>query len=142
MREAEGGEGMSGVTVSLDDGGLAGRLDALQRAIVAEVAVEATVGQMVQDLNRSTPRDLGQLVGSLSSDVHGDEGRVGYVADYAPHVEYGHRQNIGQYVPRLGKRLKAPYVEGRHFLSQEAKAAGPKLRRNLEHAIEHELGGR
>lgn len=36
--------------------------------------------------------------------------------EYAAHVEYGHRQKVGQYVPAIGKRLKKPFVEGRHML--------------------------
>lgn len=46
----------------------------------------------------------------------------GYVATvrnnvkYASYVEYGHRQNVGQFVPVLGKRLVKPWVEGVHML--------------------------
>ena len=36
--------------------------------------------------------------------------------EYAAHVEYGHRQKVGQYVPAIGKRLKKPFVEGKHML--------------------------
>lgn len=36
--------------------------------------------------------------------------------EYAAHVEYGHRQEVGRYVPALGKRLKKPFVEGEHML--------------------------
>lgn len=38
--------------------------------------------------------------------------------DYASFVENGHRQNVGQYVPAIGKRLKASWVPGRHFLQK------------------------
>lgn len=31
---------------------------------------------------------------------------------YASYVEYGHRQEVGRYVPAIGKRLKQPWVEG------------------------------
>lgn len=33
-----------------------------------------------------------------------------------PHVEYGHRQKIGRYVPAIGKKLVAPFVRGRFML--------------------------
>lgn len=36
--------------------------------------------------------------------------------EYAAHVEYGHRQKVGQYVPAIGRRLKKPFVEGEHML--------------------------
>ncbi|WP_288763913.1 HK97 gp10 family phage protein [uncultured Mitsuokella sp.] len=47
-----------------------------------------------------------------------DNGRVDVYnnTEYAAHVEYGHRQKVGQYVPAIGKRLKKPFVEGKHML--------------------------
>lgn len=47
-----------------------------------------------------------------------DNGRVEVYnnTEYAAHVEYGHRQKVGQYVPAIGKRLKKPFVEGKHML--------------------------
>ena len=36
--------------------------------------------------------------------------------EYAAHVEWGHRQKVGKYIPALGKTLKKPFVEGRHML--------------------------
>lgn len=35
---------------------------------------------------------------------------------YASYVEEGHRQTPGRFVPAIGKRLKAPWVEGNHAL--------------------------
>lgn len=37
---------------------------------------------------------------------------------YAAHVEYGHRQEVGRFVPAIGKRLKRPFVPGRHMLER------------------------
>jgi hypothetical protein len=41
---------------------------------------------------------------------------VGTNVHYAPYVEFGHHQEPGRFVPALGKRLKASYVEGKPFL--------------------------
>lgn len=41
---------------------------------------------------------------------------VGTNVYYAPYVEMGHRQNVGQYVPKLGKRLVAPFVRAKPYL--------------------------
>lgn len=60
---------------------------------------------------------------------------------YASYVEYGHRQTPGRFVPAIGKRLKASWVEGRFFLtvSEEAlKTAAPAL---LEKELETILKG-
>lgn len=37
--------------------------------------------------------------------------------EYAPFVEYGHRQKVGRYVPKLGKRLVKPWVNGSFMLT-------------------------
>lgn len=42
--------------------------------------------------------------------------KVSNPIEYAPYVEHGHVQQPGRYVPKLGKRLKADWVEGRHML--------------------------
>lgn len=38
--------------------------------------------------------------------------------EYAPYVEYGHRQTPGRYVPAIGKRLKESFVPGKHMLQK------------------------
>lgn len=71
------------------------RLDAVQLEAIQKK-------QLTQILNRArnmgaakgTPVDTGEL--RLSSGMSRDE--VGYTAEYAPHVEYGHRTVNGGYV--------------------------------------------
>lgn len=61
--------------------------------------------------------------------------------EYAPYVEYGHRQTPGRYVPAIGKRLKEGYVPGKHMLEtseQELKALSPKI---LQDRLENFLKG-
>lgn len=69
-----------------------------------------------------TPVDTGKLIGSLV--VDGDT--VGFTADYAPHVEYGHRTRSGG------------YVEGQYFLKQTIEQIDGKqaeyIRKQLEDA--------
>lgn len=36
--------------------------------------------------------------------------------EYASYVEHGHRQEVGRFVPAIGKRLKSGFVEGYHML--------------------------
>ena len=48
--------------------------------------------------------------------------------EYASYVEYGHRQTPGRYVPAIGKRLKASWVNGQFFLTlseQELQGMAP-----------------
>lgn len=50
--------------------------------------------------------------------------------EYASYVEFGHRQTPGRYVPVIGKRLKASFVEGKYFLTlseEELERMAPKV---------------
>lgn len=51
---------------------------------------------------------------------------------YASYVEYGHRQEPGRYVPALGKKLKASWVEGKYMLTVSEK----ELESQLPHLLE------
>lgn len=59
---------------------------------------------------------------------------------YAPYVEYGHRQEVGRYVPALGKRLKNGWVKGKFMLTlseQEIRNEAPRI---LENKLKKLLG--
>ncbi len=58
---------------------------------------------------------------------------------YASYVEYGHRQTAGRFVPQIGKRLKAGWVEGQFMLKiseEEVQSIAPGL---LEKKLNEEL---
>lgn len=46
---------------------------------------------------------------------------------YASYVEHGHRQEPGRFVPALGKRLKASWVEGKYMLTISEKELESQL---------------
>ena len=52
--------------------------------------------------------------------------------EYASYVEFGHRQEVGRYVPAIGKRLKEPWVEGRFMMTISMKEIERELPRYLE----------
>ena len=60
---------------------------------------------------------------------------VGYTIHYAPHVEYGHRQKVGRYVPVLGKRLKASFVQGQYFLRKSVEETKPEFLNDLKETL-------
>lgn len=74
-----------------------------------------------------TPVDTGEL--RASSVAYPSEGIMGYTAEYAPHVEYGHRTQDGG------------YVEGQHFLQKNADTQKEILRQDYLKAIEKEIKG-
>ena len=46
---------------------------------------------------------------------------------YASYVEHGHRQEPGRFVPAIGKRLKASWVEGKYMLTISEKELESEL---------------
>jgi hypothetical protein len=46
--------------------------------------------------------------------------------NYALYVEKGHRQEIGRFVPAIGKKLTKGFVEGRHMLKKSVMALDKK----------------
>ena len=79
--------------------------------------------ELIGDVKELTP--VGKS-GHLKGGWHRENGKkktgkrfsqiVYNITDYAAHVEYGHRQKIGRYVPAIGKKLVAPFVRGRFML--------------------------
>lgn len=63
---------------------------------------------------------------------------------YASYVEFGHRQTPGQYVPALGKSLKAGWVDGQYFLTiseDDLKRIAPGvLQKKLDNFLREVLG--
>lgn len=59
--------------------------------------------------------------------------------EYASYVEYGHRQQVGRFVPQIGKRLTSGWVQGQFMLKiseEEIQAIAPKL---LQKRLDEEL---
>lgn len=57
-------------------------------------------------------------------------------ADYASYVNDGHRQEVGRYVPVLGKTLKKPWVEGNYTLEKANNRVEKSLIREFKKEIE------
>ena len=65
------------------------------------------------------PVDTGNLRNSITSEVDMGEKAVyvGTAVEYAPSVEFGHHQQVGRYVPAIGKRLVREFVPAKPFLA-------------------------
>lgn len=105
---------------------LAQKLLALSR-VRFNAVVKKQVTQMLNTARSSggsgsTPVDTGEL--RKSSGTYGDV--MGYLAEYAPHVEYGHRTVDGGYVP------------GQHFLRDNVNIQGIIFKQDLLKAIKKE----
>ena len=73
--------------------------------------------ELLGEVKMETPVDTGRLRAAWTR-TKTQDGRteIGNPVQYAAHVEYGHRQRVGRYVPAIGKRLKQGFVPGRKML--------------------------
>lgn len=86
------------------------------------------VGNQAADLAAAlAPVQTGTLKNSLTSEVHMEnkEVWVGTDVEYAEAVEYGHHQQVGRYVPAIGKRLVREFVPAKPYLQ-------PAIQNNIE----------
>ena len=83
------------------------------------------------------PVDTSNLKQHITSEVSKDEKAVyiGTNVEYAPYVEFGHHQEVGRYVPAIGKRLVREFVPAKPFL----KPAIENHMDEYKHILESEL---
>ena len=86
-----------------------------------------------------SPIDTAELRNSLVLGEMSHGYYVGYSKEYAPHVEYGHRQDVGQYVPAIGARLMRAWIPGQYFFKKNIDIQEPLLIESAKKAIEEEL---
>lgn len=133
-----------GFSITIDDDMVTPMLDRLSR-LDAEDCVIATANELGTAAKKAAPRQPGDGGGGLAKstrvEVRGARATVGYTADYAPHVEYGHRQNVGQFVPGLGsdgkgRRLVRSFIPGQHFFRPCVERARSTFRQRIREALQ------
>lgn len=119
---------MTGIRIEWDSG----EVRALEKKLLALSAIrlDAVLQKNITEIyNRSqhsgTPVVSGQLRESAS--VSMNEYEMGYSAEYAPHVEYGHRTRNGG------------FVQGKYYLKKNVDTQRPVLFSDLQKTIEKEI---
>lgn len=94
-----------------------------------------------ENITRNGTVDTGLLRNSISHTVDsGDKAvYIGTNVEYAPYVEYGHKQEVGRYVPAIGKRLVKPHVPAQPYLRPAASEHNDEYKRIMEVALKGEL---
>jgi hypothetical protein len=73
--------------------------------------------ELVSEVKMNTPVDTGRLRAAWHRTPTADgKTEVYNNTAYVNHVEYGHRQRVGRFVPAIGKRLKQGFVPGKKML--------------------------
>ena len=123
-------------------------LDNAAREMTEQTLLEMG-NRLLRRVKQKTPVGKGRLRNNwFLSDIswHGDTAEIVIYnnTEYAEAVEYGHRQEVGRYVPALGKRLKQPFVAGQYMLTlsmQEMEELTPRLIRQREEEFLRRLTG-
>ena len=133
------------MTIKIDTKGLDGLLDKVEslspridQAVYTAMADEGLSWR--DDVRNNTPVDTGDLRRSwelTGPDKKGLKFEMDLAnnLEYAEHVEYGHRQEPGRFVPAIGKRLKADFVPGSYMLRDGTR----RLEESLKPAVQKEV---
>ena len=134
---------MSGISVELTADNLDQVLEEFAEQV--EMGLEA-IGLQAErhakeNITRNGTVDTGLLRNSISHMVDsGDKAvYIGTNVEYAPYVEYGHKQEVGRYVPAIGKRLVKPHVPAQPYLRPAASEHNDEYKRIMEAALKGEL---
>ena len=100
--------------------------------------------ECVAEIKANEPVVTGNLRRSItSSDVklNGNEYSmtVGSSLSYARYTEEGHKQEVGKYVPAIGKKLKKEFVPGNHVIKDSVDLHQSKLIKRIQERVEKEV---
>lgn len=113
----------------------------LQRAV--DETLDDAGKECVDEIQSRTSVKTGNLRRSATYGDKKIEGnvhsiKVGYDVNKAPYAdayENGHKQQVGRYVPAIGKKLKVSFVPGRHVVKDSLTIARAELPNRLQRKI-------
>lgn len=116
-----------------------GRIDSGQLKNALGKSLKNVGMQSLRVFKANTPVDTGQLRRAWQADsmFSGKDWVVKLYnnTEYASFVEEGHRQQVGRYVPAIGKRLKASWIPGQFFMKRSADTIEKQLPQLIEPSL-------
>lgn len=82
------------------------------------------------------PWRTGFLTQSFRAELTGFVLRWFPTASYAAAVELGHKQEVGRFVPAIGKRLVKPWVQGDPYMERIVERSQPEINTQFENALQ------
>lgn len=123
-------------------------LDKIKRALakspqVVSKHINKAIYKSIFDIRNeamdTTPVDTGRLRGSYQVKFDQLRGELYPSAKYGIYVHQGHSQEVGRFVPAIGRRLVSPYVQGNPFLKNAVDQANDKVNKNFEQGLNDAL---
>jgi len=65
--------------------------------------------------------------------------RIGSSLPYAQAVEEGHFQEVGRYVPAIGKKLVKSFVPGQHMIGNSIEIYQRELQKSIQDRVKNEV---
>lgn len=111
---------------------------------IIEEEMEEKATMCVGEIQANTPVKSGNLRRSMT---HGRieltnkvyKVKIGSALPYAQAVEEGHFQEIGRYVPAIGKKLKRAFVPGKHMIGNSIEIYQKELQKSIQVRIKNEV---
>jgi len=115
-----------------------------QIKILAENILLEIGNRLMAATKEKTPVDTGELrrnwfLSDLKWDGDNLELELYNNVEYAAHVEYGHAQEVGRFVPALGKRLVVPLVPGFFMMTRSEKELEQTVPELVKQRVENYL---
>jgi hypothetical protein len=82
------------------------------------------------------PWKTGFLTQSFRAEMTGLILRWFPTASYAAAVEFGHKQQVGRFVPAIGKRLVQPFVQGNPYMERIVDRSQAEINQQFAGALE------
>ena len=100
--------------------------------------------ECVAEIRANEPVVTGNLRRSITSgevELNGNEYSmtVGSSLSYVRYAEEGHKQEVGKYVPAIGKKLKKEFVPGNHVIKDSVDLHQSKLIKRIQERVEKEV---
>lgn len=115
----------------------------MQSPAIVGKHIQKAVNESIIDVRdasvKETPVDTGRLRGSYQLSFGNLSAETGPTANYAIFVHEGHRQQVGRFVPVLGKRLVAPFVKANPFMQRGISAVKDRINKNFADRLEDAL---
>lgn len=102
-------------------------------------AIKKSVFVLHAEAWKLTPKDTEETANTQTFRIKPLRGEVFPTTKYAPFVHEGHRQEVGRYVPALGKRLVQPFVKGKPWLKWTVDATKNEVNTFFKRAVEKTL---
>ena len=100
--------------------------------------------ECVAEVKANEPVVTGNLRRSITSgevELNGNEYSmtVGSSLSYVRYAEEGHKQEVGKYVPAIGKKIKKEFVPGNHVIKDSVDLHQSKLIKRIQERVEKEV---